>query len=271
MFRVTAALLMALFSLSALAAPKAELWPRWEQHAPMSKVALDHGAWDAFLGKYNQAGDDGINRIAYGKVAKADHQALKDYLQRLQSAPISKFSRAQQYAYWVNLYNAVTIDVVLDHYPVSSILKIDISPGFFSRGPWDKKLLKIEGESLSLNDIEHRILRPIWKDPRTHYALNCASLGCPNLQHRAYASAQLEKMLDEGARAFINHERGAMVVADELRASSIYEWFKADFGGDDAGVIAHLKQYAEPELKAKLQGVTEIDSDQYDWSLNDAP
>ena len=78
-------------------------------------------------------------------------------------------------------------------------------------------------------------------------------------------------MLDEGARAFINHERGAMVVADELRASSIYEWFKADFGGDDAGVIAHLKQYAEPELKAKLQGVTEIDSDQYDWSLNDAP
>src|SRR5688572_7580705 len=176
--RLGAGCLLMAFSLAALAAPKAELWQRWAASAP-SKVGIDHAAWNDFLVRHVQLGKDGINRIAYGKVGKADRDALRAYLEAMQRVPIRKFNRDEQRAYRINLYNAATVDVVLAHYPVDSILKIDISPGLFAKGPWKKKLLQVDGEAVSLDDIEHRILRPIWKDPRTHYAVNCASIGCP--------------------------------------------------------------------------------------------
>jgi hypothetical protein len=260
------AVLMAL-SFAALAAPRAELWERWAASTP-SKVAIDHSAWDGFLSRHVREGKDGINRIAYGKVGKADREALRAYLAMLQKIAIRKFGRDEQRAYWTNLYNAATVDVVLAHYPVESILKIDISPGLFAKGPWKKKLLQVEGEGVSLDDIEHRILRPIWKDPRTHYAVNCASLGCPNLPARAFTSGNMEALLDAGARAYVNHARGASVDGGRLTVSSIYVWFGSDFGGD-AGVIEHLKKYAEPGLKKALAGVRRISGHDYDWTLND--
>ena len=217
-----------------------------------------------------QVGADGINRIAYGKVGKADREALAAYLERLQGVAIRKFNRDEQRAYWINLYNAATVDVVLEHYPVKSILEIDISPGLFAKGPWKKKLLRVEGEAVSLDDIEHRILRPIWKDPRTHYAVNCASLGCPNLQPRAYTSGNLEALLEAGARAYVNHPRGARVAKGRLTVSSIYAWFEDDFGGGEAGVIAHLRKHAEPPLARALAEVRRVGAHDYDWTLNDA-
>jgi len=266
--RLAAGCLLMAFSLAALAAPKAELWQRWSA-STQGKVGIDHAAWNDFLGRNVQPGADGINRIAYGKVTKADREKLRAYLTGLQRVAIRKFNRDEQRAYWINLYNAATVAVVLEHYPVDSILKIDISPGLFARGPWKKKLLVVEGEAVSLDDIEHRILRPIWKDPRTHYAVNCASIGCPNLQAQAYTSGNLDALLDAGARAYVNHPRGARVAQGRLTVSSMYVWFQEDFGGDAAGVIAHLRQHAEPGLAKQLEGVRRIDGHDYDWSLND--
>ena len=97
--------------------------------------------------------------------------ALNAYVENLSRMPINDFNRAEQKAFWINLYNALTVKVVLAAYPVKSIRDIAISPGLFARGPWGKKLIEIDGETVSLNDIEHRILRPIWRDPRLHYAL----------------------------------------------------------------------------------------------------
>ncbi|MGQ0586467.1 MAG: DUF547 domain-containing protein [Gammaproteobacteria bacterium] len=267
--RVLAFIVLMAPSLAALAAPKAELWARWEA-STQGKVAIEHAEWNDWLARQVRPGQDGINRIAYGKVDAADRKALDAYVRKLEGIPISRFSRAEQRAYWINLYNATTVKVVLDHYPVDSIMKINISPGFFAKGPWKKKLLTIEGEKVSLDDIEHRILRPIWKDPRTHYAVNCASIGCPNLQPQAYTAGNMEALLDAGARAYVNHPRGARVHKGELTVSSIYDWFAADFGGTDAGVIAHLKQYAEPALAKQLAGMKRIGDDEYDWALNDA-
>jgi len=255
-------------SLAALAAPKADLWERWAAHS-QTKVAIDHGEWDAFLKKYVKAGKDGINRVPYKRVTKDDRAALDRYVQNLERVAIRKFSRDEQRAYWINLYNAATVKVVLDHYPVDSILKINISPGLFAKGPWKKKLLTVEGEPVSLDDIEHRILRPIWKDPRTHYAVNCASIGCPNLVGAAYSAGNMDAMLDEAAKAYVNHPRGARVEKGRLVVSSIYVWFQGDFGGGDAGVIDHLGRYAEPALAKKLAGVKRIGDDEYDWALND--
>lgn len=253
------------------AAPKAELWERWTARDPSSTRIIDHSIWARFLSQYLVASPDGINRLRYGAVKFEDGGLLRVYLDDLQRCEVSKLNGAEQRAYWINLYNAQTVKLVLDRYPVTSIMAIAISPGFFTKGPWGAKILKVEDETLSLDDIEHRILRPIWKDPRTHYALNCASLGCPNLAPEPYTAARMEAMLEAGARAYVNHSRGARVDQGRLQVSSIYAWFVADFGGTDRGVIEHLRRHAEPPLTAQLKGIDKIDGDTYDWLLNDAP
>jgi hypothetical protein len=162
------------------------------------------------------------------------------------------------------------VKVVLDAYPVRSIRDIGISPGLFARGPWGAMLVSVENEPLTLDDIEHRILRPIWRDPRVHYAVNCASLGCPNLTERAFTAATREALLERGARLYANDPRGARVVGDRLIVSSLYAWFAEDFGGEDEAVIGHLMRYAEPARAARLAFFRRIDDFAYDWSLNDA-
>lgn len=251
------------------AAPKAELWPRWQKHDPASTQKIDHNAWDTFLKKYLVAPHpSGINRVRYASVAAEDQKALKDYLRTLQSLPISSYNRAEQRAYWINLYNALTVDLVLSRFPLESIRDINISPGLFTRGPWGAKLLTIEAEKLSLDDIEHRILRPIWKDNRVHYAVNCASLGCPNLQPAAYTGENTDALLDKGAREYINHPRGVGIKNGKLLVSSIYVWFQEDFGGSAEGLMEHWGKYADPPLVDRLQNYSGGLEHDYDWRLN---
>lgn len=263
------ALIFALFSTLTLAAPKAELWQHWQQSNPQSTATIDHSAWDQWLKTYLNPGEDGINYVAYGQVSDADKTKLANYISTLENTKIANFNAADQQAYWINLYNALTIQVILQHYPVDSIFDIDISPGLLSQGPWGKKLLQIDGQEVSLDDIEHRILRPIWQDPRIHYAVNCASIGCPNLSIDAFTADNTEALLNKGAQAYINHERGVTIDDGDLVLSSIYDWFESDFGRNDEEVIAHLKQYANKELKAKLAKITSIDDYEYDWDLNE--
>lgn len=260
--------LLMLMAGAVAAAPKAELWARWQIYDRINTDRIDHAEWDLLLQKYVRASADGINRVGYAQIDAEDRHRLADYLEHMQRTRISLYNRAEQRAYWINLYNATTLSLVLDHYPLESIFKLDISPGWFAHGPWGKKLLKIENQEVSLDDIEHGILRPIWNDPRTHYSVNCASLGCPNLAPRAWSAASMEAMLEAGARAYVNHPRGARVENGRLQVSSIYEWFKSDFGGDDAGVIAHLRKYAEAPLAAQLEGIGKISGNAYDWTLN---
>lgn len=259
---------VAAWSMPAGAAPKAVLWDVWTAHDPASGIAVDHTDWDRFLGHYVRPGNDGIHRVAYGAVTPEVRAKLDGYIDMLAAIPVHSLSRAEQLPFWVNLYNALTVRVVLEHYPVGSIRDIDISPGFFADGPWGKKLVTVEGEAISLDDIEHRILRPIWRDPRIHYAVNCASVGCPNLLPHAMTIENAEAFLEAAATAFINHPRGARIEEGKLYVSSIYDWFEADFGGGDAGVIAHLRSYAKGELATALKGLNLIEDDSYDWRLN---
>ena len=168
-------------------------------------------------------------------------------------------------AYWINLYNALTVFVIIPRYPVDSIR--EIKSGIIDFGPWNLELFPLQGKKLTLNQIEHGILRPIWKDPRIHYAANCASMGCPNLCPEAYRSDNLERLLEQGTKDYINHPRGAQVEDGELVVSSIFDWYKTDFGGTDAGVLAHLRKYARPELVEILADYDSFDHN-YDWRLN---
>jgi hypothetical protein len=268
---ISGLLLFGLFAAhQAAAAPDADLWERWTAHDDTSAETIDHAAWTGFLGEYLHEDDEDVTRLDYGGVEAADRERLDRYIERLEGVSISDYSRAEQFAYWVNLYNAVTVDVVLEHYPVESIRDIDISPGWFSSGPWGAKLVTVEGEELSLDDIEHRILRPIWSDPRIHYAVNCASVGCPDLQPDAFTAVDMEDQLDRAARGYVNDSRGFTIDDNnDLIVSSIYHWFQEDFGESELQVIKHLQEYADESGAAMIERRTEYDSHRYDWSLND--
>lgn len=270
-FRLTplVVVMVLLLALPAAAAPKADLWERWTAHDPASTQQVDHGAWTAFLNTYLKVDPNGLNRLDYAGVTDTDKTALDAYVGLLSETPVSKLNRDVQYAYWLNFYNALTVQVILDHMPVDSIMDIDISPGLFAQGPWGKKLVTVEGEEVSLDDMEHRILRPIWRDPRIHYGVNCASVGCPDLVTPAYDPATLDAVLTANAIAYVNSPRGVMVKGDDIVVSKIYDWFIEDFDNNEAGVLKHLKQYAQGATKEALERINDIDDHEYDWSLND--
>lgn len=251
----------------AVAAPSADLWERWTQHAPGTSTLVDHGVWDRALRRHRRVGADGIARLDYPQLHR-DGSEVDQYMSQLTQVKVSELDRPEQMAFWINLYNALTVAVVLDHWPVASIRDIDISPGLFSNGPWGAKLTSVEGVDLSLDDIEHRILRPIWRDARVHYAVNCASLGCPDIAPTAFTSGSLEAMLEAAATTYINHPRGVTARNGRVTVSKIYDWFQEDFGGSERGVLAHLVQYARPDLAAALSEAGQIDGYAYDWSLN---
>jgi hypothetical protein len=235
-------------------------------------TTVDHSVWDRLVKAHVIPGADGVNRVAYANFKATGHKDLKAYLAALQATDPAKLDRPEQFAFWANLYNAKTIDVVLDKYPVKSIKDVSLGGGLkalVGGGPWQAKIMKVASVDLSLDDVEHQILRPIFKDPRVHYAVNCASFGCPNLPTAAFTGANLEALLDDGAKAYVNHARGISVEGGKIKASSIYSWFEADFGGSAAAVLDHARKYASPDLKAKLDKVSSIGSYDYDWSLND--
>ena len=261
---------MLLHGSAVFGAPKSDLWPYWQKHDPDSASMVDHARWDSILHRHIDTNHpSGINRFHYKRVSAEDRQSLQDYLHDMQKVEVSGLNRAEQKAYWINLYNALTVEVILTHYPVASIRDINISPGLFNRGPWDAKLLTIEDQQISLNDIEHRILRPIWSDSRTHYAVNCASLGCPDLQPLAFTSQNTEMLLQKAAHEFINHPRGVSFASSGIQVSSIYFWFKEDFGGSEKGIIEHLQKYLSPENLEKLNTEKKRLRHQYDWKLNE--
>jgi len=255
-------------AIEAWFAPKAELWDRWARRDDRSMTRVDHGSWSAFLGKFRRPAPDGIARVDYRRVSGPDKALLDDYLIRLRDTEVGRLAALEQQAFWINLYNALTVRIVLDRYPVASIRDIGFG-GLFEQGPWERKLFRVEGVPLSLNDIEHRILRPIWRDARLHYVVNCASLGCPNLGDRAFDAGDAEATLQDAARAYVNHERGVRPGADGLVLSKIYGWFAKDFGGSDAAVVEHLRRHARDALHSRIDANPRIGDYAYDWRLND--
>ena len=192
-----------LFALSsaapAWAAPTDQLWSHWTTYDAKSTVSVDHQPWQRLLSRYVVASDDGINRVAYRAFDDSSKILLSQYLKTLSNLQPTQLNQAQQLAYWINLYNALTVQVILDHPKKSSIRSMG---PLLSFGPWDKAYLIIEGKPVSLDDIEHRILRPIWQDHRLHFVLNCASIGCPNLSQNAYTAKIRGQCLSKPSKPF---------------------------------------------------------------------
>lgn len=254
---------------AAVAAPQAI--PFWQASDEGNAEQVDHGPWQAVLDGYLITDHpSGINRFDYAglQANAADRQRLAGYLSSLQALDPRRLSSAEQFAYWVNFYNALTVQVVVDAYPVETIRDIHENFLFVHQGPWGDVLAEVAGQELTLDDIEHRILRPIWKDMRIHYAVNCASDGCPDLGAQAYTAANIEELLEQAARDYINHPRAVSWVDGDLVLSAIYDWYQEDFGGTEEGVVSHLLNYANEETAAMLNDYGIVLDYRYDWSLN---
>ena len=229
---------------------------------------VDHNVWQRVLDRYVDAGDDGINRVHYAALKARGMPLLQDYLRQMASIDPLRLSGDAQMAYWINLYNALTLKVVADAYPTASILDIGArGPG---KGPWDDPVVTVSGATLTLNDIEHEILRKFWQEPRIHFAVNCASIGCPNLARTAYRGATLERQLATAARAFLDSPRAVRLDGEILHLSSLFDWYAADFGSDALAVRTTLATYASPQTAVLLRAHRGRVRFHYDWSLNDA-
>ncbi len=270
---------LALLGLSVLAAATAglPLLPAIAQAQPHrppppgAGLPVSHSVLNSLLREYVKPRPDGINRVDFSKFKAAGRDRLKSYIDSLERAAPSRMPARAQMAFWINLYNAKSLQLVLDRYPVASIrdIRLPDTSGKAADGPWKANVTTIEGRTLSLDDIATKILRPQFRDPRVHYALNCMALGCPNLLPEAYAPERLDKQLDAITSAFVNHPRGITIAGGRAEASNIYRWHEAEFGGFKP-VMAHLSHYANPELRRQLATVAKFDAYVFDWRLNDA-
>ncbi len=249
-------------------------WPdaideRWLRHDPESTVVIDHEDWTRFLRRYLLIDDSGVALVRYDDVSDQDRGALGDYIARLAALDFAGLNRDEQLAAWINLYNALTVGLILEHYPVASIR--DITDGLLSFGPWGMELVTVDGQDLTLDDIEHGILRPIWRDPRIHFVVNCASIGCPNLGHSAYEGHEIDERMSRATHVYVNDPRGAdLDLQGRLVVSGLFDWYDGDFGEDEEEIVAYIRGYAFDPLTGLIEGITEIEDYRYDWALNDA-
>jgi len=224
---------------------------------------VDHELFDQLLKKHV----DSLGMVNY-KGLKSDREKLEEYLMLLVSNPPNdeNWTQNDQLAYWINLYNAFTLDLILDHYPLESIKDIGSSIQIpFVNSPWDIKFIEIDGEKYDLNNIEHGIIRKIFEEPRIHFAVNCASFSCPRLRAEAYVGDRLDQQLEEQTLDFINDPERNIITKDKLQLSKIFLWYSGDFKNGQSK-IEFIRRYTRINFDEDV----DIEYLKYDWSLNES-
>lgn len=240
-----------------------------ETTAPAKEFDQAHAQWTTVLKNFV------INKGAFTQVnykaLKENPQTLNTYLETLsqvEKPTFDKWSEKQRMSFWINAYNAFTVKLIVDHYPLKSIKDIG---GFFS-SPWKKDFFKLFGQKFYLDKIEHEILRKKFTEPRIHFAVNCASIGCPALRDEAFTADQLDTQLAEQAKLFLNDSTRNRVEREKKKivVSKIFKWFKEDFGTKDEKVITFVFPYMKNEGDSlDTWKKFSLDYSDYDWKLNE--
>ncbi len=222
-----------------------------------------HEIFNRLLQK-NVATDSRVNYRAFLR----DSAELNRYLKLISKNPpdAKKWTSNEQQAYWINAYNAFTIQLILKHYPIKSIKDIgSLIQIPFVNTPWALKFFWIGSEKMSLDQIEHSILRKQFKDPRIHMALVCASKSCPKLLNEAYEAKRLNEQLDSQAKAFLTDPNRNKINPDKAEISKIFSWYSGDFEENGGSVKSFIERHSGKKLKPKAK-ISYLD---YDWSLNE--
>lgn len=224
-----------------------------EAEEPLGATAFSHDQWNSLLSRFVTAS----GKVNY-KGFKQDQAKLNAYLEDLSAnTPASSWSRNEKLAYWINVYNAYTVKLIVDNYPLKSIQDLG--------KPWDKKFIKIGGDIYSLNEVEHEIIRKRFNDARIHFAVNCASFSCPKLLNEAYTGAKLEQQLNTQTRAYINNPVHNEISANKGAISQLFNWYADDFVKSAGSVIAFINKYST----VKLRNEARLEYKEYGWSLNE--
>lgn len=215
---------------------------------------IDHKPFNALLKTYVKGGQVKYSAL---KDSEEDYAKLKAYVEAVGTAEV-KGSKDAQLAFYLNAYNALVISSVLDNWPVKDVLKVD---GFF------KKIEhKVAGQTMTLDHLEHTIIRPTFKDARVHFALNCAAQSCPPLKAKAFTHKNVQKVLEANTKAFL--PKATKVEGNTVTTSKLLEWFADDFKHDEGSVQAYLARYV-PEHAELLKGEDiKITFAEYNWALN---
>ncbi len=226
---------------------------------PSNSHPISHELWDGLTKKF--ASKDG--KVNYNGFIQ-DSVQFNSYLALLKNNhPNDKnWNEQEQLAYWINAYNAFTVELILQNYPLTSIQDIAGNIPMIN-SPWDLKFFKIGGIEFDLNTIEHEILRKHFEEPRIHFAICCASLSCPKLRNEAYEAGQLANQLDEQAEAFINNSDKNIITASEIKLSKIFSWFESDFTKHES-IISYIQQY-----HSEINEDVDIEYMEYNWALNE--
>lgn len=230
---------------------------------------VDHSAWDLILAEYVDR--DGMVDYQALKESAPDRRTLESYLRTLSSAnPRATASREARLAFWINAYNAVTVHGILREYPTSSIR--NHTAKLWGYNIWEDLQLHVGGRPYSLEQIEHEVLRPMG-DPRIHFAIVCASVGCPRLLNEAYVPERLDEQLNANARDFFSRSRNFRYDqrSRTFHVSSILNWFGEDFGDSQAARLRRIAPWLPDEAsrRAALRNAVRVKFLDYDWSLNE--
>ena len=230
----------------------------------VSAATFDHSKFDQVLKKY--VDDKGL--VDYNSIAK--DKGFSEYMQSLQTARVEDLSRDGQLAFWINAYNAVTIDKVIKTKPKKSVRETFVPGVWTGTKFFTSRKNIVAGKRLSQDDIEHEILRKQFQDPRIHFAIICASLGCPPLPRIAYTEENVQTRLEEETRQYLNSPRGTRLDRAEntLHVSKLFDWFGSDFINKSGSVLAFMQPYLDEEVRAFLERNPMISYLEYDWALN---
>jgi hypothetical protein len=250
--------------------PNAKDLKFWNDYESGSTMQVNHDEWQGLLDRYlDDAHPSGINRFDYSAVSDVDQQVLKNYLDYLQLLEPRQLNMEEAKAYWLNLYNAVLVDDILDESAGGLIDSVrEIRAGRFKPWPWTRDAVEVVFQKMSLNDIEHNIIRPVFSDPRVHYVLSKGSLGGGNLLKTAFTGENNEELLSTAEKDFLNHPRAVFVRGiGETRLNSIFEWYAVDFGATEEQIMAYISENVSEETKVSLLLTKSVSYD-YDWALN---
>ena len=247
------------------------LGPRVPADRQVSMDRMDHSVWNGLLAKY--VNEEGQVNYAGLKASQADSQALVGYIDQLASASVTQnAARENQMAYWINAYNAVTVKGILQEYPTTSIRNFTSEDGGYNI--WKNLLLNVGGQQISLESIENKVLRPMG-DPRIHFAVVCASIGCPRLLNEAYVGETLNNQLNKNALNFFANPRNFQFdqARGEMKLSSILKWYGGDFGADQGAQLRAIAPFLPTEVAkvAANQNAVTVSYLEYDWNINEQP
>ncbi len=258
-----------LLMTSAYAAPKAKLIKFWDDREPASAIQVNHDAWQDILNLYvDDQHASGINRFDYEAVTAGDALKIKTYLDYLQQMEPRQLNSLEAQAFWINLYNAIMVDKIVDAYQSGSSRAINrLLRGGLRSTRWNRNVAEVVMQDISLDDIEHGILRPIWKDPRIHFALVTGALSGANVLKTAFDGENNEVLLEQAKNDFFAHPKAVRIEDGRIVLNSVFDWYAEDFAPNKSALLQYVQENAPESTRRSMLGLSRTGFD-YTWDLN---